>query len=263
MFIRIGSIRLSISSIEDCINEVIDTLEKMRIESGNEGLIVNWKEVIKVSRVDACFDFTWSEGEYFEMDHFKTRLRRNVKVISPGDNLEYLDREFIDNDSDAFVITSSRQSYARSYIFGSRRTGRQVRIYNKTEEIKGTPKEFMKDVWQQTNHWNDDSAVWRFEIELNGNKLKEMVGSKRLSVLSHEMCNTILRMATELVELKTMKYSYNNLCKAPLSESWSIFQNYFLNDYKAKKESVNRAYIESLKKRGKEKCTGLLEKCSY
>ena len=107
------------------------------------------------------------------------------------------------------------------YRFGRRKTGTVIaRIYNKTEEIKASSKDWMKLIWG--SRWVPSEDVWRIEFEIHSQFLREVGLVPALQVL-----DSIGDLWTTLTQvwLTHRKEGYDsNSSRWQISEEWKFVQ---------------------------------------
>ena len=135
-------------------------------------------------RVQIYSEFIHSVGEECAIEWFTTVLglqgipvewtvsRIDLFIDIQGWNLASVDRsEFICRASQ-FSIHGDGSTIS-GFSFGRRKTGTVIaRIYNKTEEIKFSGKDWMKLIWG--SGWDPLEDVWRIEFEIHSRYFSEI-----------------------------------------------------------------------------------------
>lgn len=121
----------------------------------------------RLSRLDICVDT--DEVVFFpeDVDFFTTRAK--VKATH-------------------FVSDEYKNGRKFSGFTIGRGDSMLARIYNKSEEIKISGKDWFKDIWRE-NGWTGDKDIWRVEFQLRRKALKELSLSRveDLSSLEEEL----------------------------------------------------------------------------
>jgi hypothetical protein len=146
------------------------------------GLETLWDEVLaitrklgllplNVSRLDLAVDFQGWKPTFDEMRN--VRCRSTYRPVLPN----------VDNP--------------QTFYFG--KAPKMVRVYDKTTEIAVKGNEWWRTVWRSTGNYREDLPVWRIELELRSEVLKERscrsmeVALERLaSIFSWGLCEVSL-----------------------------------------------------------------------
>lgn len=100
---------------------------------------------LAVSRADVCVDFQGWTPQRDEM----------LNVVTP---VEYRG-------------THGTEKQTQTYAFGKRT---MLRVYNKTEELKKSKKDWLIDLWRQGERFDPALDVWRVEFQAASEVLKEL-----------------------------------------------------------------------------------------
>lgn len=100
---------------------------------------------LAVSRADVCVDFQGWTPRPSEM----------LNVVTPVN----------------YRGTHGTEKQVQTYAFGKRTV---LRVYNKTEELKASKKDWLVDLWRQNEFYSPDSDVWRIEFQAASEVLKEL-----------------------------------------------------------------------------------------
>ena len=127
-----------------------------------EGWLATWAVIKgdKVSRCDLCMDVQMDLPEIDLTTEVTTRAGNKVDYYEP----------------------------CEGYVSGRRRTGYRIgsgaligRVYDKSEEIEKSQKEWFRDIWS-ANGWDGESRVTRLEFQARRDLLKEMLVDSFLSL---------------------------------------------------------------------------------
>ncbi|MDP2210916.1 MAG: hypothetical protein Q8J63_04170 [Candidatus Aquicultor sp.] len=99
-----------------------------------------------VKRLDICVDFQGWEPKLSDLKHFVCKAKKRGVYLEPDE-----------------------PNYFR---FGKNEM--VVRLYNKGEEIRHSNKLWMIDVWKQNPHFNPEKPIWRLEVQLRRQALKNL-----------------------------------------------------------------------------------------
>lgn len=72
----------------------------------------------------------------------------------------------------SYRATHGTESAVQTFVFGKGAV--VLRIYNKTEEIVHSKKSWMKDAWSMTGRYDYSLPVWRVEVQLRRQALKDL-----------------------------------------------------------------------------------------
>lgn len=96
-------------------------------------------------------------------------------------------------------ISDNGQMTMTGITFGKRSSAKYFRMYNKTEYLKSTPKQYIND-WHEVNKLN--GTIWRYEYQLNSkffanfkNVLDEQYENITWSIFSNENLKTLFELA--------------------------------------------------------------------
>lgn len=103
-------------------------------------------EPLTLSRVDVAADFQGWEPTSAEMSSVVCRA--------------------------SYRATHGTESAVQTFVFGKGAV--VMRLYNKTDEIAESKKQWMKDAWSMTGRFDYSLPVWRVEVQLRRHALKEL-----------------------------------------------------------------------------------------
>ncbi|MDP2157030.1 MAG: hypothetical protein Q8K68_04910 [Nitrospirota bacterium] len=129
------------------------TLHELGCEKSVEALYEIVKELSqnenitsKISRLDVCTDFQGWAPRYKDIDKFVCKAN----------------------------LDGARRNCGKLGTFEFGKGNMMARLYNKTEEIKVSKKEWFMPIWQQSEAYDQALPVWRLEYQLRRPTLKEL-----------------------------------------------------------------------------------------
>ncbi len=156
-----------------------------------EGIAVEWT----VSRIDLFMDIQGWDIANTNRDEFISKAK-------------------------AFGIDGDDSVYT-GYRFGRRTTGTVIaRIYNKTEEIKVSGKDWMKLIWG--SDWNSNEDVWRIEFEVHSQFFRE-VGLGSASLVLSKIDQIWITLTQSWLSHRIVGDDTNS-SRWPLSAEWIFVQ---------------------------------------
>jgi hypothetical protein len=153
---------------------------------------------LNLFRLDLAVDFQGWEPMFDEMRNM--RCRSTYRPVLPN----------VDNP--------------QTFYFG--KTPKMLRVYDKTAEIEAKHKEWWRTVWRSTGLYNEGETVWRCELELGSEVLKEL-GCRSVEV-ALERVGSIYSWGLSETSLGEPNGD-SNRARWPEDERWRLLRESFGN----------------------------------
>lgn len=148
-----------------------------------------------ISRADLYIDFkVFSEGMHFE-DFLE--LYTHGHVQNKGKSSQF----------NLYMKKINGLMRPNGFGFGSRKSDKYVRCYNKQDEIKESGKWYIQQFWKSNGMVLDENPVYRFEIELKSKFFNKVIGENELGIVENKEFNLLdTQSILEIIKLSTKNY---------------------------------------------------------